>query len=161
MGSGSREEAFGVYESLVDYWKWRCDLEGVSIARYAFFTAQFAGVVAQDLEDNGWTVYRQTIPNTDRFNVYATFRNSDPKRTVVTSTLENLTNRTSCHKMRLFRCQSTIEHPFGHCSSVLSTHRRREEHLRKRVERCQRWASLDLWSTWCSAKVASVRPGSF
>lgn len=41
--------------------------------------AKFAEVVAKDLEDNGWTVQKQFIPDTDRFNVYATFRNSDPK----------------------------------------------------------------------------------
>ncbi|EFO82308.1 hypothetical protein CRE_00516 [Caenorhabditis remanei] len=41
--------------------------------------AKFAAVVAKDLEDNGWTVQKQFIPDTDRFNVYATFRNSDPK----------------------------------------------------------------------------------
>ncbi|UMM42463.1 hypothetical protein L5515_018285 [Caenorhabditis briggsae] len=45
--------------------------------------AEFAGVVVKDLEENGWTVYKQTIPGTDRFNVYATYRNSDPKHVKV------------------------------------------------------------------------------
>uniref|UniRef100_A0A8R1DYM9 M20_dimer domain-containing protein n=1 Tax=Caenorhabditis japonica TaxID=281687 RepID=A0A8R1DYM9_CAEJA len=45
--------------------------------------AEFAKIVALDLEENGWTVHEQMIPNTNRFNVYATFRNSDPKNVKV------------------------------------------------------------------------------
>ncbi|CCD67332.1 Peptidase M20 dimerization domain-containing protein [Caenorhabditis elegans] len=45
--------------------------------------AAFADVVAKDLEENGWTVYKQSIPNSDRYNIYATFRNSDPKHVKV------------------------------------------------------------------------------
>ncbi|CAL2050562.1 unnamed protein product [Caenorhabditis brenneri] len=58
-------------------------LEYMSHASTTGNEAKFAEVVAKDLEDNGWTVQKQLIPDTDRFNVYATFRNSDPKHVKV------------------------------------------------------------------------------
>ncbi|CAI5453998.1 unnamed protein product [Caenorhabditis angaria] len=39
----------------------------------------FGEFVSEDLEQNGWNVMKQYLPNSTRFNVFATFNNSDPK----------------------------------------------------------------------------------